>query len=121
MQASSRPWAGTVKKIVLLVFCAVPGLFATIFGPVFFFLEGVARRDQTTMLWTAAITLVGVVLLLTGLGSVRRWPFVIVFASIPWVFFGFATLFKDEVIVGTLTAVIAFVAVALIRHLNVAR
>jgi hypothetical protein len=64
--------------------------------------------------------LVGVALLLAGLVSAKRWPFVIVFASIPWVLFGFATLFEDELIVGTLTAVVALVAVALIRHFNVA-
>jgi hypothetical protein len=83
MEASSSPRFRIVKTIILFFFCAVPGLFSTIFAPLFFYFEGVVRRDQSAMVWAAAITIVGVALLLVGLGSVKRWPFVIVFASIP--------------------------------------
>ncbi|MDQ6799593.1 MAG: hypothetical protein M3041_02015 [Acidobacteriota bacterium] len=86
-----------------------------------FFFEGVGRRDQTAMLWSAAITSAGVPLLLVGLRSWKRWPFILVFALIPWVLFGFVTLFNNEIIAGLLTAVVALLAAGLIRRFNIAR
>jgi len=88
-----------ILKIVLFIFCGIPGGMLILFSVAFLFANIIDPSPQNPSIVQATIYfLLGCLLTLIGIGKIKQWLYVFVFLSIPIVFFSF--LFLDEIMKG---------------------
>ncbi len=111
-----------VIQTILFIFCGLPGLFIFMTGAfsIFFHLQDSMRGHESfsvlTIMYLILLLISGGILVLIGIGKLKKWMYILVFISFPLLIFLFGyisyTLDLDEkgfgwiILAGILTFVI---------------